>query len=232
MTCRNTVLALLTAAALGVTFSSAVMAAPEGEMKDPKAMTPKHEMKEAAVAKVGEKAPEFSLTDTDGKTVKLSDLLADKSTKAVVIEWFNPECPFVKKQYEKNTTMPDTYKMFKDKGVKWVAINSGAAGKEGAGKDVSAKAKASWKIEYPILIDESGVVGMAYGAKHTPTMYIVNKDGTLAYAGGIDNNKSMDKPGDKNYIKLALEDILAGKKVATANSDAYGCSVKYAEAKK
>jgi peroxiredoxin len=202
------------------------------EKKDEKKQDKKDEKKAGATAKVGEKAPEFTLTDTDGKTVKLADLLADKDTKAVVVEWFNPECPFVVKQYGKTTTMPDTYKAFKDKGVKWVAINSSAKGKEGFGKDLNAKAKNDWKIEYPILLDESGEVGQAYGAKTTPHMFVITKDGKLAYAGAIDDDRSADKAGKKNYVKNALEEILKGSNVTEAETRPYGCSVKYDAKKK
>jgi peroxiredoxin len=233
MKSRNTVLALLSCGVLAFSFAmfvptTGVQAQPgaiEKKIKDKG--DEKKDAKKAATAKVGEKAPDFTLTDTDGKTVKLADLLADKDTKAVVIEWFNPECPFVVKQHEKNTTMPDTYKAFKDKGVKWVAINSGAPGKEGAGKELNAKMKKQWNIEYPILLDESGEVGRAYEAKTTPHMFVIKKDGVLAYAGAIDNDKSAAKAGDKNHVKNALESVLKGETVAESETKPYGCSVKY-----
>ncbi len=233
MKSRNTVLALLSCSVLAFSFAMAVpamsvSAAPgtiEKKVKDDK--DSKKDSKKAGTAKVGEKAPEFTLTDTDGKTVKLADLLADKDTKAVVVEWFNPECPYVVKQYETNTTIPDTYKAFKDKGVKWVAINSGAPGKEGAGKQLNADIKKKWKIEYPILLDESGETGRAYGATNTPHMFVIKKDGVLAYAGAIDNDKSAKKAGDKNYVKNALESIVKGETVAESETKAYGCGVKY-----
>ena len=174
-------------------------------------------------AKVGAPAPAFTLKDTDGKTINLADLKG----KVVVLEWFNPECPFVKKHHEKFNTMVDTYNAFKDKGVVWVAINSGAAGQEGAGLEKSKKAAADWKLPYPVLLDESGATGKAYGAKTTPHMYIINTDGVLAYAGAIDNDRSADKAGTVNYVKQALTQVLAKETVTEAETKPYGCSVKY-----
>lgn len=178
----------------------------------------------AMTAKVGAPAPAFTLTDTDGKTFNL----ADHKGEVVVLEWFNPGCPYVKKHHEKLDTMAATYGAFKDKGVVWVAINSGAPGKEGAGLETNKTAKANWKIQYPVLLDETGMVGKMYGAKTTPHMYIINKDGTLAYAGAIDSDSSAGKAGETNYVKQALTQVLAGETVSTPETKPYGCSVKYA----
>ncbi|MBS0191239.1 MAG: thioredoxin family protein [Phycisphaerales bacterium] len=189
--------------------------------KDPK---DKDAKKTEAVAKVGSLAPPFTLTDTDGKTVNLSDYAG----KVVVIQWFNPGCPFVKKHYENGAnTFNKLNKDYSEKGVIFLAINSGAAGKEGAGKEANASAKKDWKIEYSILIDETGKVGKLYGAKHTPEMFIVNKDGTIAYHGAIDDDSGMKGPGKTNYVAKALDEILAGKKVSTSETKPYGCTVKY-----
>lgn len=180
-------------------------------------------------AKIGEKAPDFTLTDTDGKSHTLSSLTAEG--KIVVLEWFNPECPFVVKHYKDNTTMADTYKKYKDQKVAWLAINSGAPGKQGAGKDKNAQYRKDWNIQYPVLLDENGVVGRAYGSKNTPTMYIVGKDGVLAYWGAIDNNPGKEL-GSVNYVSQALDQILAGSTVTEPKTKPYGCSVKYGEAPK
>ncbi|MGD9688198.1 MAG: thioredoxin family protein [Phycisphaerales bacterium] len=177
----------------------------------------KHE-KHADKAKVGEAAPAFTLTDTSGKEVKLSDF----KDKVVVLEWFNPGCPVVIDMYKKGT-MGKLYNEFKDKGVVFLAINSGGPGQQGHGTAANADAKKEWKIEYPILLDETGTVGKAYGATNTPHMFVIGKDGKLAYAGAIDDKK------DKNYVHAALTEILAGKPVSTAETRAYGCSVKYAK---
>jgi peroxiredoxin len=180
-----------------------------------------------AMAKVGSIAPDFTLTDTDGKTVTLSDF--SKQGKIVVIQWFNPACPFVKKHYDNGAnTFNDLAKKYADKGVVFVAINSGAPGREGAGKDTNVAARKDWKIAYPILLDESGKVGKMYNAQHTPEMFVVAKDGTLAYHGAIDEDSGMKAPGKNNYVAKALDELLAGKKVSTAETKPYGCTVKYA----
>ncbi|MGE3107877.1 MAG: redoxin domain-containing protein [Phycisphaerales bacterium] len=170
-------------------------------------------------AKVGEKAPAFSLTDTDGKTVTLADFTKEK--KIVVIEWFNPECPYVKKHYENGaSTMTDTAKAFKDKNVVWVRIATNIS------KDDLAAAKKNWKLDGHILQDTDGKVAGAYGSKNTPTMFIINADGVLAYRGAIDDDNTPEKPGKTNYVKNALEQIVKGETVTTPETKAYGCRVK------
>lgn len=177
----------------------------------------------AAPAKVGEVAPDFSLKDLDGKDVKLSDFKG----KIVVLEWFNPGCPFVVKHHSTLDTMKKTAAAYKDKNVVWLAINSGAEGKQGASKADNEKARKDWKIEYPILLDPTGATGKAYGAKTTPHMFVIAADGKLAYAGAIDNNSSPKTAGEKNYVKNAIDELIAGKKVTDATTESYGCNVKY-----
>jgi peroxiredoxin len=172
---------------------------------------------------IGQAAPAFELKDTDGKTVKLADFKG----KIVVLEWFNPQCPFVVKHHSDNKTMANTYAKYKDKGVVWLAINSGAPGKEGAGTEASAKAKTEWKIPYSILIDESGKTGKAYGSKNTPGMFIIDAAGNLAYMGAIDNDSSAKKLGSTNHVDQALGQLVAKETVSTPVTKAYGCSVKY-----
>ncbi|HZW07844.1 MAG TPA: thioredoxin family protein [Phycisphaerales bacterium] len=179
----------------------------------------------AAPAKVGETAPDFTLKDLDGKDVKLADFKG----KIVVLEWFNPGCPFVVKNHKTFDTMRKTAADYKDKNVVWLAINSGAEGQQGAAKADNVKAKTDWKIEYPILLDTTGATGKAYGAKTTPHMYVIDKDGKLAYAGAIDNDRGAKKQGDKNYVKNAIDELIAGKKVTEATTEPYGCNVKYAK---
>jgi peroxiredoxin len=185
----------------------------------------KDKTKKPAVT-IGATAPDFTLTGTDGKSVRLSEVGKDKM---VVIEWFNPECPFVVKQYAKTDTMAKTRKAAKDAGAVWLTINSGAPGKQGAGKDLNIKYQTDWKIESPILLDESGDVGRLYGARTTPHMYVIAKDGKLAYMGAIDNDRSADKAGDKNHVINAINELKDGKPVTEAETRPYGCSVKYAK---
>lgn len=177
----------------------------------------------AAPVKVGEVAPDFSLKDLDGKDVKLSDFKG----KIVVLEWFNPGCPFVVKHHSTLDTMKKTAAAYKDKNVVWLAVNSGAEGKQGASKADNEKARKDWKIEYPILLDPTGATGKAYGAKTTPHMFVIAADGKLAYAGAIDNNSSPKTAGEKNYVKNAIDELIAGKKVTDATTESYGCNVKY-----
>jgi hypothetical protein len=160
--------------------------------------------------------------------------LADSKGKVVVLEWFNPGCPFVKKAHTKGSLLGTAKRITdKDKGVVWLAINSAAAGKEGYGQEKNADAKRTYAMDYPILMDESGDVGHAYGATNTPHMFVIDKNGTLIYRGAIDN--SPDAEGESptggklvNYVDATLADLAAGRPVATPSTQAYGCSVKYA----
>jgi peroxiredoxin len=173
----------------------------------------------------GDAAPDFTLKGLDGKEVTLSALT--KEGKIVVIQWFNPDCPFVVKHYEKGAnTFNDLHAKYSSKNVVLVGINSGAAGKQGAGKERNEKAVKDWKIAYPILMDESGKVGQAYGAKRTPEMFIVTPDGKIAYHGAIDDDRG-NSVGKNNYVTKALDEILAKSNVTTAKTEPYGCSVKY-----
>jgi peroxiredoxin len=211
-------------AAGGLLISSQAALAQAGDK--PASTTSKQAEKKtdkAAPAKVGEAAPSFELTDTDGKTVKLEDY----KDKIVVLEWFNPECPHVVKHHAKNTTFNDLHKEFADKGVVFLAVNSGAAGMQGSGKDLNAKYKKDWNKAYPILLDESGSVGKAYGATTTPHMFIIGKDGKLAYKGGIDNNKAFDAKDYKNYVEQTLNQMIKGETVTEPETKNYGCGVKY-----
>lgn len=195
----------------------------DGDKMEHKDKPAKGDDKSAAKVEIGAKAPEFTLTDTDGKTVRL----ADYKDKIVVLEWFNGGCPFIVKHHKKNTTFNDLYGEFNPKGVVFLAICSSAQGKEGHGLEFNKNKKAEFKLPYPILLDESGEVGRMYGAKTTPHCFIINKDGTLAYNGAIDNDRSADKAGDKNYVKNALNQLLRGETVTESKTNPYGCSVKY-----
>lgn len=187
--------------------------------------------KEHAQAKVGEPAPAFTLNDYNGKAVTLADFTAAK--EIVVLEWWNPGCPFVVKHHEKSTTMKDTAAKFADKGVVWLAINSSAEGKEGYGTEKEFVEK--WKVTYPCLVDANGAVGHSYGATNTPHMFIIDGTGVLRYTGAIDSDPGAEPGADKskitNYVDQALTQILAGETVTMPETKAYGCSVKYAKPK-
>ncbi len=207
-----------------VALTSAAAEPPkDGAKMDHKDKPAKSDEKAGTKLEIGAKAPEFNLTDTDGKAVKLSDF----KDKIVVLEWFNAGCPFIVKHHKKNTTFNDLYTEFNPKGVVFLAVCSSAQGKEGHGLEFNKTKKADFKMAYPILLDESGEVGRMYGAKTTPHCFIINKDGTLAYNGAIDNDRSADKAGDKNYVKQALNQLLRGETVTESKTNPYGCSVKY-----
>ncbi len=172
-----------------------------------------------STASIGAKAPDFMLQDQNGKSVSLHDFAG----KIVVLEWTNPDCPFVQRQY-KEKTMTTLSSRYQDKGVVWLAINSGHS----ATNDSDKQWAAAQDISYPELNDSSGSTGKAYHATNTPDMFVIATDGTLVYEGAIDNDPDGDKSSDKvNYVQQALDEILSGKPVSTPQTKPYGCSVKY-----
>lgn len=175
--------------------------------------------------KVGQKVTNFTLKDTEGVDRQLQKYLDDG--KIVVIEWFNSECPYIKKHHVHTTTMIDLEQEFRDQGVVWLAINSGAPGKQGTGLEHNIKARADYKMTYPLLLDESGEVGRMFGAKTTPDMRIITPDGVLAYAGAIDDNRMPRGEAKVNYVRQALREIIAGETVSVDQTRPYGCGIKY-----
>ena len=174
----------------------------------------------------GEKAPAFKLPGLS-KEVSLSDY----KDKVVVLEWLNHGCPFVRKHYDSGN-MQALQKKYTDKGVVWLSIISSAPGKQGHVDSAGAlKDKTANKASpTDILLDPTGEVGKLYGAKTTPHMYIINKDGNLVYQGAIDDKADTEKdsiPTSKNYIATALDEVMAGKKVTAHTTKSYGCAVKY-----
>src|SRR5438477_10500501 len=176
---------------------------------------------------VGNAAPDFSLTDAKGKPHSLSQYKG----KYVVLEWFNPECPFVKKHYGSGN-MQNLQKEYTDKGVVWLTIDSNAPGTQGSltGEEAE-KIATSWKThETALLLDPEGKAGRSYGAKNTPNMVVINPEGKIVYEGAIDSKATpnpADIPNSTNYVKVALDESLAGKPVTTSTTKPYGCSVKY-----
>jgi peroxiredoxin len=176
---------------------------------------------------VGSAAPDFSLADAKGETHSLSQYKG----KYVVLEWFNPQCPFVKKHYGSGN-MQKLQQEFTSKGVVWLTINSSAPGTWGALTPDQAKEKMTeWKThETALLLDSGGKAGRAYGAKNTPNMVVINPDGKIVYEGAIDSKatpNAADIPSSLNYVKVALDESLAGKPVTTARTKPYGCAVEY-----
>jgi peroxiredoxin len=182
---------------------------------------------EAKAGLVGKPAPDFALKDLSGKEVKLSFFKG----KVVVLEWFNPGCPYVKASHSVGSLVDAAKRHTKD-GVVWLAINSGAAGKQGADVAMNTEAAKTWSMGHPILRDEAGTVGKAYGATNTPNMFVIDKTGAVVYAGAIDNSpdgEGKTPQGGKlvNYVDAALGDLTAGRAVKTAVTKPYGCGVKY-----
>ena len=180
-----------------------------------------------AAATVGQSAPAFTLSDTNGKAVKL----ADYKGKTVVLEWHNPECPFVKKHYDSANMQGLQSKYTKDD-VVWLAVSSTEPGHQDYKKPelMNAILKTSKASPTAYLMDESGTTGKNYGAKTTPHMYVINGQGTLVYAGGIDDKRSADIADvkiAKNFVSAALDEMKAGKPISISTSTPYGCSVKY-----
>lgn len=178
----------------------------------------------AAVATIGAPAPGFTLPGLDGVSVSLSDYAG----KTVVLEWFNPGCPFVKDVHGSGK-MGEIAGEWSSDSVVWLAVNSGAPGKQGTGVEKNQEARESWGISYPVLLDESGTVGHSYGAKTTPHMYVIAPDGSLAYAGAFSNAPMGRVDGDTevNFVSAALANLAAGEAVATPEAKPWGCSVKY-----
>lgn len=180
-----------------------------------------------ALAAVGQPAPDFTGTDSKGNTHTLSNYKG----KVVVLEWTNPECPFVVKHY-KSGNMQSLQDKYTKQDVVWLAINSGAEGKQGnltpaeaekiiADKNIKASA---------YILDGSSNIGKLYGATNTPHMFVIDQAGTVVYEGAIDSIPSADANDvhtADNYVAAALDEVLAGKAVTTAVTKPYGCAVKY-----
>ena len=176
---------------------------------------------------IGKPAPDFSATDSNGKTVKLSDFRG----KTVVLEWTNDGCPYVGKHYSSGN-MQTLQKDAAAKGVIWLTIISSAPGSQGyvTGEQANALTKERGAAPAAVLLDPEGEVGHLYDARTTPHMFMVNKDGTLVYMGGIDDKATTDVADiktAKNYVRAALDELAAGEPVENAVTRPYGCSIKY-----
>jgi hypothetical protein len=180
-----------------------------------------------ASAQLGQPAPDFTLPDLDGKAVSLAQFRG----KPVVLEWFNPGCPFVRASHTvgslKGLAASETAQ-----GVSWLAINSGGPGKQGHGAEETRRMQSEYGMQHPVLLDESGSVGHLYDAERTPQLYVINAEGVLVYRGAIDNSpdgEGQSPQGGKlvNYVASALQAVRTGAPVDPAETKAYGCSVKY-----
>ncbi|MCH8316302.1 MAG: redoxin domain-containing protein [Planctomycetes bacterium] len=173
-------------------------------------------------AKLGEKAPNFTLTDTNGQERSLSDYKG----RIVVIEWINPECPDVRHCYQ-TKAMQGAYKKVKqlDKGVAWLAVNST--------QGTTAQANKMWiskyDLKYPFLLDKRGMVGRLYDARRTPHMFVIDKEGVIRYTGAIDDNRLLHKRPEEitNYVVNAVKQLVEGETLTPDSTKPYGCTIKY-----
>jgi peroxiredoxin len=178
----------------------------------------------ASSPEIGKPAPAFTALDVQGK----SHSVADFKGKVVVLEWSNPGCPFVQRVYRENiiTALQQEYTK---KGVIWLVVNSTNKdhGDYQEPADLGETYK-DWKASPTgVLMDPDGKVGKAYGARTTPHMFIINKDGNLVYNGALDSNPRGGSDERIQYVRAALDEVLAGKPVTTSTTTPYGCSVKY-----
>jgi peroxiredoxin len=178
-------------------------------------------------AKIDETAPQFTLPSVSGDEYSLED----SKGKYVVLEWTNMDCPFVRKHYDSGN-MQKLQKKYAEESVVWFRICSSAPGKQGYFEiDVIEKrTKQEKSMAAAYLIDADGTVGRMYGAKTTPHMFIIDPDGVLIYAGGIDDIKSTNKADiakATNYVGACLDAAMSGETVKVKTSAPYGCSVKY-----
>ena len=181
----------------------------------------------AVASTPGAPAPDFSVSDAAGKPVKLSDYRG----KFVVLEWTNPDCPFVQKHY-RSRNMQDLQKEWGAKDVVWLSVNSTRQGHDEYrdGAKMQAWMASQGGAPKAILIDAKSEVGSAYAAKTTPHMFVISPDGKVLYNGAIDDKRSANPADAKkanNYVRAALTEAQAGKPVTVASTTPYGCSVKY-----
>lgn len=175
----------------------------------------------------GSTAPDFSVSDTNGKAVSLSSFKG----KTVVLEWNNPGCPYVRKHYGAGN-MQTLQKEATGQGVVWLTINSGPPGAQGHMNGLEAEQYVADRKASPsaYLLDPDGKVGRAYGATVTPHMFVIDPAGKVAYMGGIDDKPSAnpdDIKGARNYVREALSAVVQGQPVKTTSARPYGCQIKY-----
>lgn len=180
-----------------------------------------------AAPEVGKPAPDFTMVDTMGKEVSLTELRG----KTVVLEWTNHGCPYVRKHYESDNMQALQKEATADE-VVWVSVISSAPGKQGYVSADEGNSLSTERGAAPshLLLDPEGTLGRDYDARTTPHMYVINPAGELVYMGGIDDKPTADKAdidGAQNHVRSALGDLKKGQPVATPTSRPYGCSVKY-----
>lgn len=181
----------------------------------------------AHAQRAGTMAPDFTLTDATGKTVKLAGFRG----KYVVLEWTNPDCPFVQSHYEAGS-MQGLQKTWGGKDVVWLSINSTnrSHSEFKTGGEMTAWMGGKGAAPKAVLIDDTSSTGRAYAARTTPQMFVIDPAGKVIYDGAIDANRSArasTHSANDNFVHAALTDATAGRPVKVASTAPYGCSVKY-----
>ncbi|MCS7030302.1 MAG: thioredoxin family protein [Gloeomargarita sp. SKYG116] len=183
-------------------------------------------MSTQAAVRVGQPAPDFTAKASTGQTIRLRDYKG----KMVILEWTNHECPFVKKHYQSGN-MQKLQQEAKAKGAVWLSIVSSAPGQQGfvTAEQANAIVKEQKASPTAVLLDPDGTIGRLYGARTTPHMFVIDKAGILQYMGAIDDAPGLNQDPTKanNYVRAAMQQLMAGQKVATPTTQPYGCSVKY-----
>lgn len=192
----------------------------EGEQEGQEGQEEQEEAAQEAPEKatLGALAPAFEAKDQDGEEHSLEGYRG----KTVVLEWINPECPYVQRHHEAKT-MTTLAKRFADQDVVWLGIDSSNFVKPEDSKAFQEK----YEVDYPVLQDASGEIGRRYEARTTPHIYIIDAEGILRYRGAIDDDPRGSAEEVKNYAEAALTSLLAGEEIAEPETEPYGCTVKY-----
>lgn len=176
---------------------------------------------------IGSSAPDFTLNCLGGQPHSL----AAYKGKIVVLEWTNPNCPYVVRVYKTDKIIPELQRKYKEKGVIWITINSThPEHQDYLPPEKLKEIYTEWQAAYThYLMDPEGKVGRLYGAKTTPHIFIINSDGRLVYNGALDDDPRGQKSKEQkvNYVDLALQALLKGQEIATPVTKPYGCTVKY-----
>lgn len=178
-------------------------------------------------ARVGEPAPAFRVPDAAGRVRELSEFAG----KVVVLEWTSPSCPFARAQYQSGV-MQELQRMAAERGVVWLTILSAHPSRRDylSPDKTAAFHQKRGGASTALLLDSEGTMGRAYGAQVTPHMFIIGRDGTLAYAGGAGDKATMDPKevrASRSFVRAALDDLAAGRKVSTPTSRPFGCAIAY-----
>ena len=181
----------------------------------------------AASVTTGAQAPAFSVRDASGAT----RTLAEFAGRTVVLEWTNFGCPYVRKHYDSNT-MQTLQRDATADNIVWLQVISSRPGAQGHldGAGALARVRTDNAAPSATLLDPTGVMGRAYGARTTPHMFVISPQGVVLYQGAIDDRPSArpaSLEGATSYVRVALADVAAGRAVRTSDTTPYGCSVKY-----